>query len=272
MALIRLAGAGLKGLMGVGAKKGTKTLMQHAAGFGTGLAADAAILGGGGALVTGGYDALTGGGGLSETERRIIQQGPDIRTGQYNIGLGDRVQSEVSKLFGKKGISQEGLKELDDLTKFKAITDDPKLKAYARKKGINLDDYKGQTLNEVNAILGPDMAKDEALTLAKLKDDIYKGSTQYADAQAAKRKEGRRYDQTRLDNLTRENIAREDRLSADQRALDLNMANLAFKKGESERDFKLREQQINREFAADRRERTAQALAGLAQLPLLFAI
>ena len=71
------------------------------------------------------------------------------------------------------------------------------------------------------------------------------------------------------DNQTKEKIARQDRLASEQNSLNQALAELEFKKGQSNREFDYQDRLLDykmKERKADRMQKIAMALGGLGQL------
>ena len=258
MAIIRLAGAGLKALAGMGAKEGAKQGIKALGGRTLGSIAreglvDAAVIGGvtqiPGAVSTG-YGLATGDAIDDRLTDLTSRQRAD---GTYKIGLGDKALSSLSQMLGGEGITQDTIKDKATQIKSKAVED-----AYKEKIGAFGGNYtkgmsEGEALQELS----------RAQTAKEQSD--YKGSVQYQDAINERDYNRTIADIAREDRLAAQSDAREDRLLDRRQTLDMNMANLAFKEAESKRQFDI-------ESKRSHKEKMAAIIAGLAGLGGAFAI
>ena len=78
--------------------------------------------------------------------------------------------------------------------------------------------------------------------------------------------------QGRLDRISREKTARDDRLQARQDNLDLGLAELAFKKGQSEQNYNLALQQMERNSKLAHQQKMASIIGGIGALAAGFAV
>ena len=249
MALLRLAGAGLNLLRKPG-------VINNVA---RGLAADAALVG----TVTAVPAAIGTGLGLSDgsliddATTRLSKQ--DRPGGDFKIGYGDRALSSLSKLFNGEEIDQDTIKAK------KTLIRDKKLK----------DLYK----DDITAFGGTYKPGLDKGTYARQLDDA---KAEYARKRTTEApgyidpKETQTYrrgieDRDRKDRLTREKQARLDSIDNRESSYMQAMAELDFKKGQSNREFDYQDRVLDYKSSQRKAERMQQIAMALGALPGLFS-
>ena len=107
----RMAGWGLKSILGMGAKKGASAAIGR---FGREALADAAIIGGATQIpnmIGAGIGIADG--TLVDDSLDTLSKGPK-RNGEYRIGVMDRLKSTLDQMTGGAGITQETIKGRKD--------------------------------------------------------------------------------------------------------------------------------------------------------------
>ena len=271
MALIRLAGMGLKGLAGLGAKKGIGAAIAPTV---RGLAADAVILGGGGAALSTAMD-LGLNDGIYNRQQELLNQGPR-EDGTYRINLGDKINSGISGFFGGDTIDPASMKTAKGNRNFQEINkpENALLKAALIEQGVDLSKAGRGTENILS--LGAEFAEPIAATKRKKKfeqgEQEYVQSRAYQDA-ITERDYNRGVQETaRGDRLAREKQARLDSIDTRESSYNQAMAELDFKKGQSNREFDYQDRVLDYKSKQRKAERMQQIAMALGALPGLFSI
>ncbi len=282
MALIRLAGMGLKGLAGLGAKKGIGKAIAPAV---RGLAADAAILGGGSAAIGTAMD-LGLNDGIYNRQQELLEQGPR-EDGTYRINLGDKINSGISGFFGGNTIDPASMKTAKGNRNFQEINkpENALLKAALIEQGVDLSKAGRGTENILS--LSAEFAEPIAATKRKKAFETgekeYTQSQRYLDAiterdynrgvqETAREDRLSREKQTRGDRLSREKQARLDSIDNRESSYNQAMAELDFKKGQSNREFDYQDRVLDYKSKQRKAERMQQIAMALGALPGLFGV
>ena len=250
MALLRLAGGAFNLLR----KPGVVSNVAK------GLAADAALVGG----VTAVPAAIGTGLGLSDgsliddaTTRLSKQERPG---GDYRIGVGDRALSTLSKFLGGEGIDQDTIKAKKTLIRDKELKDLYKddITAFGGtyKPGLDKGTYARQL----------DDAKAEYARKRTTEAPGYIDPKEEQKYRRGKEKEAR------FDRLSREKQARLDSIDTRETGYMQAMAELDFKKGQSNREFDYQDRVLDYKSKQRKAERMQQIAMALGAMPQLFGI
>ena len=267
--LLRLAGMGGKALLGMGAKKGVGAAVGR---FGREALADAAIVGGVTQLpsiISGGYGLATGD-SIKSAQDEILKQG--TTDGTYDINLGDRIKSTLSGAIGGETIDQKSLKgRKQEKNRYSLLSDDAN--ALFRKQlqgiGVNPEDVAGGSVSGLKAEYSDQIRRKELQKEAEVLNLIKKSDPSYIDPKEVQTYNREQTKQTRLDRLEREKQARLDSFDTRSANLAQAMAELDFKKGQSNRDFDYQNRVLDyksKQRKAERMQQIAMALGGLGTL------
>ena len=250
--LLRLAGMGGKALFGMGAKKGVGAAVGR---FGREALADAALVGG----ITQIPNAIGTGIGIAEgtlvDDRLDKLSAGDARDGKYRIPVMDRLRSSLDQLTGGEGITQESIagRKQDNLER-------DMRKLFEKEGGVLTPGGDIGSYNKQLRQLKQDNA-NEALTR----------SQPYIDSQERIDLQDKRFEQQRLDTLSKEKQARLDSIDTRSANLAQAMAELDFKKGQSNRDFDYQNRVLDYKSKQRKTERMQQIAMALGGLGSLFA-
>ncbi len=255
----RIAGWALRGLTGAGAKGGMKiggrTLGSMVREAGT----DAALIYGASQVpnvVGAGLNAADGG-LVSDRLEELAKEG--TQGGKYDIELGDKFGNVVSGAFGAVGIG-DGAQVTQKSVKARAQSNrEERFKPLFEGVGVSLTPG-----------LSEGAYKNE---LAKATEDYDRGVTErslpYQSGQEEKYYRRGKDEEARKDRLTREKQARLDSIDNRDASLAQAMAELDFKKGQSNRDFDYQNRVLDyksKQRKAERMQQIAMALGGLGTL------
>ena len=257
----RIAGWALRGLTGVGSKGamkiGGRTLGSMVREAGT----DAALIYGASQVpnvVGAGLNAADG----SMTSDRIedlVKEG--TQGGEYKIGLGDKAGNVVSGLFGSVGIGDGAQVTQESVAARAQSNREERFKPLLEQFGV-----------AVTPGLSEGAYKNE---LAKAKEKYDKGVTErslgYQSGQEEKYYRRGKDEEARKDRLTREKQARLDSIDTRSANLAQAMAELDFKKGQSNRDFDYQNRVLDYKMKSKKAERMKQIAMALGGLGTLFA-
>ncbi len=261
MALLRLAGGAFNLLR----KPGVVSNVAK------GLAADAALVGG----VTAVPAAIGTGLGLSDgsliddATTRLSKQ--DRPGNDYRIGVGDRALSTLSKFLGGEGIDQDTIKAKKTLIRDKELKDLYKddITAFGGtyKPGLDKGTYARQL----------DDAKAEYARKRTTEAPGYIDQKEAQTYRRGKEKEAQTYrrgkeEESRLDRLSREKQARLDSIDNRESSYNQAMAELDFKKGQSNREFDYQDRVLDYKSKQRKAERMQQIAMALGALPGLFGV
>jgi len=250
MAILRLAGGAFNLLR----KPGVVNNVAR------GLAADAALVG----TVTAVPAAIGTGLGLADgsliddATTRLSKQ--DRPGGDFKIGYGDRALSTLSKFLGGEGINQDTIdskktlirdKELKDLYK-----DDITAFGGTYKPGLDKGTYARQ-LDDAKAAYAAKRTREAP------------GYIDPVDTQNYRRDRDK---EARTDRLGREKQARLDSIDNRESSYMQAMAELDFKKGQSNREFDYQDRVLDYKGKQRKAERMQQIAMALGAMPRLFGI
>ena len=270
MALIRLAGMGLKGLAGLGAKKGAGAAIGR---FGREALADAALVGG----ITQIPNAIGLGYGMAtgdlkkDTEREIINRGKD--EDGYQINFGDRVKGILTGGIDDKSLdARKGSMNLQELNAPKNA---------ARKQalinaGVNVSGIDGgrgkESIDALEAEFADDIFEAQLQREAGIKRGIRDSDPEYISPKAQLAKQEARERIAYDDNQTQLKLAREDSLSRDRNNLTQALAQMEFEKSKANRQFDYDDRVLDYNMKAKKAERMQQIAMALGALPGLFGV
>jgi hypothetical protein len=236
----------------------------------------AAAIGGGIAAAPAAMD-LASGKAVRKATDRIISEGYDPETKQYDIGLGDRLFGEASKIFGGKGIDQESVKSRKQAIDLNDIKSDEAFSKTLGRLGVvpKAGDTKAGLRAKYNTEIADLGAADSLASSIKLQ----KGLADYQRGTPEALREKRLADETRNYMYFKDKQAtqladldRQDRRTDRQADLEYRMADLSARKQIAQDNYNLQVQKMNREMKNDKKARIAQALAGLGSLGMMFAV
>ena len=267
--LLRLAGMGGKALLGMGAKKGVGAAVGR---FGREALADAALVGGAMQLpsaISAGYGLATGD-AVKSAQDEILRQG--TTDGTYDIDLGNQLKSSISGMLGGKTIDQESLKgRKKDKNKYSLLEGEEN--ALFRKQlqgiGVNPEDIAGSSVSGLKAEYADQIRRKDLQTDTETAIALRALDPSYIDPKETQTYTREQTKQARLDTLTREKQARLDSIDNRESSYMQAMAELDFKKGQSNRDFDYQDRMLDykmKQSKADRMQKIAMALGGLGSL------
>ena len=129
-----------------------------------------------------------------------------------------------------------------------------------------------RTVADIKAKYGKKFARNDLEDEITFRTQLQESSpaTRRAVAAADEARQYRYF--TDAENRRRDDLARLDRRADRQADLEYRMADLSARKQIAQDKYNLEVQKMNREMKNDKKARIAQALAGLAQLPMMFAL
>ena len=257
--LLRLAGGLGRSLTGIGAKEGIKIGGRTLGSMGREALTDAALIYGASQVPNAVGVGLGAADGSLASDRIEALAGTKPQGGKYKITTQDRLGNVVSDLASKVGIGDGA-----------QVTQE----SIAARKGLNdYNDFK-DAYSKVGAVAPKNVSRGELERGLKLATEAdaerrLKGSIGYLNQEEAKTYTRGRQEMQYDDNQTKEKVARQDRLASEQNSLNQALAELEFKKGQSNREFDYQERLLDykrQERKSDRMKQIAMALGGLGSL------
>ena len=210
---------------------------------------------------------------IKSAQDEILKQG--TTDGTYDINLGNRIKSTLSGALGGKTIDDDSLAARKKEKNTYSLLKDPK-NALFRKQllgiGVNPEDVAGGSVLGLQAQYSDDIEAAKRKKLFNEGQDEYKQSQAYQDLVTEREYNKGVQETARGDRLSREKQARLDSLDNRADSLALAMADLDFKKGESNRDYDFRTKQLEYDAAIKKDARRAKILAALGGLGMMFAV
>ena len=218
------------------------------------------------------YDLVTGN-AVEKAQDEILKKG--TTDGTYDIDFGNRVKSTISGILtgGKDTIDDASLEARKKEKNTYSLLKDPK-NALFRKQllgiEVNPEDIAGGSVLGLKAEYSDQIRRKELQKEAEVLNLIKKSDPSYIDPKETQTYNRNQAKEARLDRLTREKQARLDSLDSRADSLAQSMANLDFKKGESNREYDFRTKQLAYDAGIKKDARRAKILASLGGLGLLF--
>jgi len=258
----RLAGWALKGLTGVGSKEAMKIGGRTLGSMGREALTDAALIYGASQVPNAIGTGLSAADGSLVSDRVEALAGTEPQGGKYKITTQDRFGNVVSDLASKVGIGDGA-----------QVTQ----KSVAARKQLNdYNDFK-DAYSKVGSVAPKGVSRGELERGLKLAVEAdaerqLKGSLGYLNAEEAKTYTRGRQEMQYDDNQSKEKIARQDRLASEQNSLNQALAELEFKKGQSNREFDYQDRVLDYKGKQRKAERMQQIAMALGAMPRLFGI
>jgi len=268
----------LKGLAGVGSKEAFKIGGRTLGSLGREALVDAALLGGGTAVVSQAPSAVSTGIGLAtgdaikSAQDEILKQG--TTDGTYDIDLGNQLKSSISGMFGGKTIDQKSLKgRKKDKNRYSLLEgeDNALFRKQLQGIGVNPEDIAGSSVSGLKAQYADQIRRKGLQTDTETAIALRALDPSYIDPKETQKYNRDQTKQARLDTLTREKQARLDSIDNRESSYMQAMAELDFKKGQSNREFDYQDRVLDYKSKQRKAERMQQIAMALGALPQLFA-
>jgi len=233
---------------------------------------------GGTALTAGAFEAapsvygLATGDAIKSAQDEILQQG--TTDGTYDINFGNQLKSTISGAFGGKTIDDASLAVRKKQKNTYSLLEDPKNALFKKQLlgiGVNPEDVAGDSVLGLQAKYSDDIASAKRKKLFAEGQDEYRNSQAYLDAVTEREYNKGVQETARGDRLTREKQARLDSIDNREASYAQAMADLDFKKGQSNRDYDFRTKELEYNAAIKKDARRAKILAALGGLGMMFA-
>jgi len=258
----RLAGWALKGLTGVGSKGAMKIGGRTLGSMGREALTDAALIYGASQVPNAIGTGLSAADGSLSSDRleALVKEG--TQGGSYKINTQDKIGNAISGALGSIGIG-DGAQVTQGSVKARAQS--------------NLEERYKPMLAQYGAV-GTAGANEGQLQneLLRAKESFDRGVTErslgYQSGQEEKFYNRGIREMQYDDNQTKEKVARQDRLASEQNSLNQALAELEFKKGQSNREFDYQDRVLDYKGKQRKAERMQQIAMALGALPELFGI
>lgn len=237
-------------------------------------AAGSAAIGGGIAAAPAAMDLFSGKSGRKAMDAIISTQDP-LGDDGYDIGIKDQVlnlfRSDKDKVTGENISARKDLRNLKEITDDDVFSNTLGRLGYTPKKGDTISGLKAKFGKEIQELANKD-ALTAAITQARGLAEYERSTPEYLKEQrlADEARQYRYYQDA--ESRKRDERERLDRRRSEQDALDYKMADLAARKQIAQDNYNLEVQKMNRQASLDKKAKIAQALAGLGNLGMLFAI
>ncbi len=233
---------------------------------------------GGTALTAGAIEAsptvygLATGDAIKSAQDEILKQG--TTDGTYDINLGNRLKSTISGVLGGKTIDDKSLAaRKKDKNKYSLLEGEEN--ALFRKQlqsiGVNPEDIAGSSVSGLKAEYADQIRRKGLQTDTETAIALRSLDPSYIDPKETQTYNRNEAKQARFDRLSREKQARLDSIDARESSYMQAMAELDFKKGQSNREFDYQDRVLDYKSKQRKAERMQQIAMALGALPGLFS-